>query len=86
MVLALKQAIRSPGELLVADVQIRVRRRLLVVGVALGEVVRRQEGARHDSDVGDLLPLGRLVGVVVDGGGHAAPRRGGCLGARRQRA
>ena len=95
----------------------RSNRRLLEVGVALGEVVRRQEGAGHDPGVGDLLPLGRLIcergkhnardpnqepigtreerggaergsardvrtGVVVDGGGHAAPRR---RGARRQR-
>jgi len=82
VVLLLKEAIRSPGELLVADVQIWVRRRLVEMGVALGEVVRRQEGAGHDPGVGDLLPLGRLIGVVVDGGGHAAPGR---RGARRQR-
>lgn len=58
------------------------------MGVALGEVVRRQQGAGDDPGVGDLLPLGRLMGVVVGGGGHAAPRRGGGgrLGARRQRA
>uniref|UniRef100_J3LT93 Uncharacterized protein n=1 Tax=Oryza brachyantha TaxID=4533 RepID=J3LT93_ORYBR len=36
-------------------------RRLVEVGVALGEVVRRQQGAGHDPGVGDLLPLGRLI-------------------------
>jgi len=39
----------------------RSNRRLLEVGVALGEVVRRQEGAGHDPGVGDPLPLGRLI-------------------------
>lgn len=31
------------------------------MGVTLGEVVRREEGAGHDPGVGDLLPLGRLI-------------------------
>lgn len=31
------------------------------MGVALGEVVRRQQGAGDDPGVGDLLPLGRLI-------------------------
>jgi hypothetical protein len=39
----------------------RSYRRLIEVGVALGEVVRRKEGAGHNPDVGDLLPLGRLI-------------------------
>lgn len=39
----------------------RSDRRLIEVGVALGQVVRRQEGAGHDPGVGDLLPLGRLI-------------------------
>lgn len=82
----------TPGELLVADVQIWVRlqqhgqrtrttrqikymanttpeiyqrarsdRRLFVVVVALGEVPRREEGAGHGREDGDLLPLGRLI-------------------------
>lgn len=86
VVLGLKQSIGSPGELLVADVQIGVGRRLVEVGVALGEVPRRQKGAGDGPHDGDLLPLGRLIGVVVGGGGHAASSRGlgGGPGARRQ--
>ena len=86
VVLDLKQAIGSPGELLVADVQVWVGRRLVEVGVALGEVPGRQEGAGDGPHDGDLLPLGRLIGVVVGGGGHAASARGRGPGARRQRA
>lgn len=39
----------------------RSDRRLVEVGVALGEVPRCEEGAGHDPRVGDLLPLGRLI-------------------------
>lgn len=84
VMLGLEKAIRSPWELLVADVQVRVRRRLLEVGVALGEVICREEGAGHGPEDGDLLPLGRLIGVVVGGGGHGALGRDGGPGARRQ--
>jgi hypothetical protein len=41
--------------------RLRSYRRLIEVGVALGEVVRRKEGAGDNPDVGDLLPLGRLI-------------------------
>jgi hypothetical protein len=46
-----------------AEIYQRARsdRRLFEVGVALGEVPRRQEGAGHGPEDGDLLPLGRLI-------------------------
>ena len=57
------QIFRLRPNLIIDSENTRARsdRRLLEVGVALREVVRRQEGAGHDPGVGDLLPLGRLI-------------------------
>lgn len=68
----LEQSIRTPWELLVADVQIWVSWRIVVVGVALGEIVGGEDRAEDDPGIGYLLPFGGLVGVVVVSGGGEA--------------
>ena len=48
---------------------------LIEVGVALGEVPRRQEGAGHGPEDSDLLPLGRLICEERSNGSIPNPRQ-----------
>ena len=77
--LPLEKAIRTPWKLLVTNVQIRVRRRLFIVGMTLREIKNCKNSARSYSSVSNFLPLSCFTSLIVVGGRREIPLE--CTGA-----